>query len=79
MLCHKCGNNIVEDHEFCGKCGVKKTESHIEQIKSINEEKNKQEGFGGWLALLAFGVFISPIIEVFYYFTDLVDSVVLMT
>ena len=85
MFCSKCGKKIKDNINYCSFCGVKisSTDRDNTQLNSnknnnqenrtkqaVNHNKQKLEGFGGWLTLFGLGIFVSPIFIFFSLITD---------
>jgi len=59
--CSYCGNDVAPDADACPKCGGK--EKVYETPDMVSEDtRDAPVGIGGWLILVTFGVFISPIL-----------------
>ncbi len=43
-FCRNCGNEIVEDHEFCNECGHRRIELSYKDLIRIKQQKDELKG-----------------------------------
>jgi hypothetical protein len=76
MFCSKCGNQRKENDKFCAKCGASfNNEANTATTTQSTPALQKYDKIGGWLVLVAIGLFITPFLLAYGVF----DSVSLLS
>lgn len=71
MFCSKCGSERSDDDRFCAKCGAPSVDADVSNTATQVGTAQNYDKIGGWLILIAIGLFVTPFILAYGIFDSL--------